>query len=458
LAIINDILDLSKIDANKLALEEIEFNLHHILDNLANLFTTKFKEKGLRYFSVVDPGVPARLSGDSLRLGQVLINLIGNALKFTETGEIVLRVGCPERSAEGAILQFSVRDTGIGLAREKMDALFAAFSQADSSTTRKYGGTGLGLSICKKLVAMMGGGIWVESVLGQGSTFFFTVRMAALSGEEETQARGTGPRGAHIPPPLAAPGTALPARQQPPTIFSGCLVLLAEDNHFNQMLAVEILTNRGMTVEVANNGKEAVAMAGPRFAAVLMDIQMPEMDGFEATRLIRQKEGCAGIPIIAMTAHAMEGYRERCLEGGMDDYVTKPFEPAELFAVLGRFIGTDPAATADGAAISAQVTAYLSDAYHWEAAMVDKMARQAKESLRAQLAAAEAALAAGDVEGVRRAAHTIKGNLRSLGLGQWGELAENMERLQPGPNEEPTTVYRSHFQELQYVLAPLVQL
>ncbi len=350
LAIINDILDLSKIDANKLVLEEIDFNLQAMLDNLANLFTTKFKEKGLRYFSVVEQGVPAWLIGDSLRLGQVLINLIGNALKFTEAGEIVLRVECPQRSAEGATLQFSVRDTGIGLAQEKMDVLFAAFSQADSSTTRRYGGTGLGLSICKKLVAMMGGGIWVESLPGQGSTFFFTVRMAALSGEEETLARRTEPHGASNPSRLAAPGIAPPSGQQPQKIFSGCLVLLAEDNHFNQMLAVEILSNRGMTVEVANNGKEAVAMAGPRFAAVLMDIQMPEMDGFEATRLIRHKEGCAGIPIIAMTAHAMEGYRERCLEGGMDDYVTKPFEPAELFAVLGRYLGTDQAATADGAA------------------------------------------------------------------------------------------------------------
>ncbi len=350
--------------------------------------------------------------------------------------------------------------------------LFAAFSQADSSTTRRYGGTGLGLSICKKLVAMMGGGIWVESLPGQGSTFFFTVRMAALSGEEETHARRTEPHGAPIPSRLAAPGIAPPSGQQSQKIFSGCLVLLAEDNHFNQMLAVEILSNRGMTVEVANNGKEAVAMAGPRFAAVLMDIQMPEMDGFEATRLIRHKEGCAGIPIIAMTAHAMEGYRERCLEGGMDDYVTKPFEPAELFSVLGRYLSTDQAATADGAArampmastgedgaaISAQVKAYLRDAYHWEAAMVDTMARQAKESLRAHVAAAEAALAAGDIEGLRRAAHTIKGNLRSLGLGQWGELAENMERLQPGTNEESAMVFLRHFQELQRELAPLLQL
>jgi CheY-like chemotaxis protein len=271
-----------------------------------------------------------------------------------------------------------------------------------------------------------------------------------------------------------APKLAAPTAPYAPKSFRGCKVLLVEDNRFNQLLAVELLEIRGLTVEVANNGKEAVAMAGPQFDALLMDIQMPEMDGFEATGLIRQQEGCAGIPIIAMTAHAMDGYREKCLAGGMDDYVTKPFEPEELFAVLSRFIGTDEEVTvaedpssssmasggADDAAIAlqVQVKAHLRNAYQLEAEMAGKMVRQATESLAEQLVVGDAALAGGDMDTFRRAAHTIKGMLRSLGLSQWGDLAERVEKFQPGPGEEPTTALLSHWQGLRTELAPLLRI
>ena len=485
LGIINDILDFSKIEAGKLEMEAVPFNLEEVLDNLASLITVKAHEKeGIEVLFCADPEAPRALVGDPLRLGQVLINLSNNAVKFTERGEIVVStelVGRGERTVE---IKFAVKDTGIGLTEEQKAKLFTSFSQADTSTTRKFGGTGLGLAISKRLVELMGGRIWVESAPGQGSTFCFTAAFGI--GSEDAPAR-------HSPPPdlrglrtlvvddnstsreilqgmlesfsfevtLAASGEeglaeleksapdrgydlvvmdwkmpgidgletarrikALAGLSRMPRIvlvtaygreeimrqaekmgldgflvkpvspsvmfdtimqafgqeaprelrtdaekgleeaaaetLSGANVLLVEDNEINQQVAMEILSGAGIRVTVAGNGQEALdRVRATAYDAVLMDIQMPVMDGHTATRRIRELEArgstleangssppasslkprAARLPIIAMTAHAMSGDHERSIAAGMDDHITKPIDPPRLFGTLAKWIG-----------------------------------------------------------------------------------------------------------------------
>ena len=347
LGIINDILDFSKIEAGKMDLESVDFSLDEVINNLAPLMTIKSQEKqSLEVLFDIAPNIPRFLKGDPLRLGQVLINLTYNAVKFTEEGEIVIAARLVKEKQDQVTLEFSVSDTGIGLSREQIDNLFKAFSQADTSTTRIYGGTGLGLAICKRLVEMMGGELRVASTPGQGSTFKFT----AVYGRSDQKK--------------------LPAKsktQNPDVLkhIQGARVLLVEDNEINQEVARELLEGAGLPVTVAANGRQAVrAVKENNFEAVLMDIQMPVMDGYEATRQIRnwekrlkaqsskskEKKSTNGIqssvfnpqsseiPIIAMTAHAMVEDRTRCLEAGMNDYVSKPIEPERLFLTLSNWI------------------------------------------------------------------------------------------------------------------------
>jgi CheY-like chemotaxis protein len=466
LGIINDILDFSKIEAGKLAMESVDFNLEEVLDNLATLVTVKTREKeNLEVLFALSPEVPRTLVGDPLRLGQVLTNLTNNAVKFTDSGEIVVSTELASQDQDWVTLKFSVSDTGIGLTPEQIGKLFQAFSQADSSTTRKYGGTGLGLTISKRLVDLMGGEIWVESLPGQGSTFFFTAtfglgtrkerkqlapaqalrglnvlvvddnvtsreilqEMLESFGFEVTQA-ASGPEGLaelekdspNQPYELVImdwkmPGmdgleasrlikhdsqlSKIPAiimvtnygREEimhqaekagldgflikpvsPSVLFNaimqalgeemagrspviggvadaeararitleGARILLVEDNDINLQVASEILTAVGVLVTPASNGQEAVqAVAANDFDAVLMDVQMPVMDGYEATRRIRQNPRFRALPIIAMTAHAMAGDREKSLAAGMDDHVTKPIDPEALFRTLETYVG-----------------------------------------------------------------------------------------------------------------------
>jgi PAS domain S-box-containing protein len=485
LGIINDILDFSKIEAGKLQMEAVAFNLDEVLDNLASLITVKAHEKeGLEVLFSTDPGVPRALVGDPLRVGQVLINLANNAVKFTERGEIVVSSVLEQAGEKTVEVKFAVRDTGIGLTEEQQGRLFESFSQADTSTTRKFGGTGLGLAISKRLVEMMGGRIWVESAPGQGSTFFFTAVFGI--GREESRTR-------HTPPPdlrglrtlvvddnptsreilqgmlesfsfdvtLSASGEeglaefeksrpgqgfdlvvmdwkmsgidgietarrikSLPGLNRPPRIIlvtaygreeimrqaekmgldgflikpvspsvmfdtimqafgqdapqelgtesvrklesaaserlAGASVLLVEDNEINQQVAMEILSDAGLKVTVANNGQEALDfIRSNTYAAVLMDVQMPVMDGYTATRKIRELEAgsakreagyssasasslkprASSLPIIAMTAHAMSGDHQKSLAAGMNDHITKPIDPVQLFGTLAKWIG-----------------------------------------------------------------------------------------------------------------------
>jgi len=325
LQIINDILDFSKIEAGRLELEQIEFRVRETIGETVEIFAESARSKGLELDCIVDSSVPAAVRGDPMRLRQVLINLLGNALKFTESGAVVLRVKSVDDPGQ---LRFEVTDTGIGIASEAQAQIFKEFSQADAFTTRKYGGTGLGLAICRQLVSLMGGEIGVHSAAGRGSTFWFEVRMqptAAASAAVGPASRRTiaGPRAAAVAPD------------------SGPMILVVEDNPVNREVAVGMLENLGCRIEAAADGRLALeALRVSTYAAVLMDCQMPVMDGFTAAAEIRRLElesGRGRVPIIALTANAMEGDRERCLAAGMDDFLSKPFTQLELAMLLERW-------------------------------------------------------------------------------------------------------------------------
>jgi len=322
LAILNDVLDLSKIEAGRMELESVPFSPRLLASECAHLFSPQAAQKHLELAVEVDTAVPSRLEGDPVRLRQILLNLLGNAIKFTAEGRIALRLALdPEQPGpEYVRLRWTVEDTGIGISEEKQTDIFEAFRQADSSTTRKYGGTGLGLSISSEIVKLMSGRIWVERRRGGGSVFHF-LTVFRRSSPEMPDSR-----------PVATLAQAIVDSSRPaPYPLS---ILLAEDNLVNQKLASRLLGKRGHTVTVAGNGTEAVALATTGdFDVILMDVHMPEMDGFEATRRIREA-GAAHVPIIAMTACAMAGDREKCLEAGMDDYLEKPVNGVRMFALI----------------------------------------------------------------------------------------------------------------------------
>ena len=555
LGIINDILDFSKIEAGKLEMESVEFRLEEVLDNVTSLIGLKAQEKGLELLFSLDADVPNELVGDPLRLGQVLLNLVSNAVKFTEEGEVVVAAERLAVEDNGITLKFSVRDTGIGLSTEQRARLFESFSQADGSTTRKYGGTGLGLAISKSLVEMMGGTIEVESALGRGSTFAFTVRlgrslvsrtktertlpdasrarvlvvddnatsrailkemlasfgfdatlcasgaegiaelraavaadlpyslvlmdwrMPAMNGVEAAQAiktdtnlaphprivlvtaygreevmqqaRATQLDGFLIKPinpsmlfdtlmnalgkeetaVVQSPGVARAAAHERAWLH-GSRVLLVEDNATNQEVALEILKAGAVDVAVAANGLEALAAVKEQvFDAVLMDVQMPEMDGLEATRAIRRQPRLRTLPIVAMTANAMAGDRDKCLEAGMNDYLSKPIDPDELFATLARWVRPaglpQDAATAPDRERRQETQTVASDPEFGSLAGFDVQAGMRRlggnRALYTRLLAdfvrdhgddAKAireALAAGDIGLAKRMTHTLKG-------------------------------------------------
>jgi len=468
LALINDILDFSKIEAGKLVLDPIEFRLRAQLDKTLGPLSLRASQKALELISRVHPDVPDIVVGDPMRLGQILINLIGNAIKFTERGEVALRVDKEAQSADGVVLHFAVRDTGIGIPKVKQEIIFEAFTQADNSTARQFGGTGLGLSISMNLVRMLGGRLWVESEEGQGSTFHFTVKLGLSSATIETaptaprelagltalvaddnatcravlhellthwglqvtavadareafaELRRAAQRGAPVAfavldytlpekDGLAAAAEikrdsvvsdtavillstpnhvglatnsreigvvaclskpvrqtellnalilargcrtqpSIPASQQRATAVAApsrkLRVLLAEDTPVNQKLAVRLLEKRGHTVTLVHDGHQAIAASdSERFDVILMDVQMPKLDGLRATAIIREREAARGTrtPIIAMTAHAMADDRERCLESGMDDYISKPLNAEKLFQLLESLTPGSPA-------------------------------------------------------------------------------------------------------------------
>jgi signal transduction histidine kinase/ActR/RegA family two-component response regulator len=324
LDLLNDILDFSKIEAGKLELDASPFELRPLLESTVAVVRLTAERKRLSIALDIAPDVPAVLVGDAGRLRQVLVNLLGNAVKFTEHGEVRLSVQATGRSGQRLALRFGVRDTGIGIAADKQDRIFGAFIQADGSTTRKFGGTGLGLAISSRLVALMGGTIAVDSTPGQGSLFHFAVELGVHSATLRDDDL-----------PASAPRAVATSR-------TGLHVLLAEDNEVNQRVAARFLERLGHRVTVACDGREALDLWRQQaFDLVLMDVQMPEMDGFEAVAAIRETETQgARIPVIALTAHAMSGDRERCLAAGMDGYLTKPVKLAQLVAAIDDVLPT----------------------------------------------------------------------------------------------------------------------
>jgi PAS domain S-box-containing protein len=561
LSVINDILDFSKIEAGKLDLDPIPFLLRDSLGDTVATLALRAEEKGLELATHILPDVPDALVGDPGRLRQVVVNLAGNAIKFTEQGEVIVRVETALQAEGDVVLHFSVRDTGIGIPPEKHRAIFEAFSQADSSTTRRFGGTGLGLTISSRLVRLMDGRIWVESEPGKGSIFHFTARFglhagpmphaaprepAALEGlrvlvvddnatnrrileemlknwrmrptladggeaglaaldrareegaafdlvlldammpgmdgftlaeairsrpdsvgatmmmlssagraEDAVRCRERGVS-AYLTKPVkqsdlldtimtalgesAAPApAAAPARTRLDGRGRGLHVLLAEDNAVNQMLAVRILQKWGCTAVVTGNGREALAaLQRERFDVVLMDVQMPQMGGFEATAAIRAAEEESGshLPIIAMTAHAMKGDRERCLEAGMDGYVSKPIHPEELLAAIETLVpaALEAPAAPDRAAAGGRDGEVLDPSrlvQHFEGDMelLQELIGMFMETYPPQLSELREAVGAQDGEKAEKVAHSLKGSLSNFTAGPAFEAAERLELL-----------------------------
>jgi len=557
LGIINDFLDFSKIEAGRLDMESIDFSLEDVLSNLATVTVSRAQDQDLEYLFDVPANVPQGLRGDPLRLGQVLINLVNNAIKFTPSGEIHLSVRLVGEEPGRVQLQFRVRDTGIGMTPEQAERLFQPFTQADGSTTRRFGGTGLGLSICKRLVEMMGGRIWVESREGVGSTFQFTcwlergevrtrnprvvpqaldglrvlvvddnpvardilvnafeglpmqvepaaggaealARLAAaappfhllltdwqmpgMSGTELAQkakallpqaprvilvtafgreevrsaAEAAGVDAFLLKPlnrsalvdalvELFAPEAAIAVAEELDGVphFSGARVLLTEDNETNQQIAAELLEAAGIEVEVAANGREAIdrleASPPGRHDLVFMDLQMPVMDGYEATRLLRADPRFAALPIVAMTAHAMREERDRCLAIGMNDHVAKPIEPPLLYALLRRWLpdklSTQPSPAPPRPAAAHRLVAAI-EGFDLVAArrrvtgneaLLLKLLRRFREEQPAAPEAIRRTLGQGDRGGAERLAHTLKGLCGNLGLARGQHLAGELE-------------------------------
>ncbi len=568
LTVINDILDFSKIEAGKLELDNTTFSLRDHLEETTKSFAVGAAAKGLELVCDFRPEVPSDVIGDPTRLRQVIVNLLGNAIKFTDRGEVVLHVEAEPQGDDNLLLHFAIQDTGIGISHDKQKLIFEAFAQADSSSRRKYGGTGLGLTISTRLVSMMGGKIWVESEPGQGSTFHFTsvfqmahknvprkerdsqvtlegihvlvvddnptnrrildrtllqwgmkatladsgwTALAALKKAKElgdpvklllldAQMPGMdgfslaakiqlnhdlpastvmmltsgGQRGdaarcrevgisAYLTKPvrqfelreaiLNVLGMKKNNEQEPKLVTRHSLregrrhlrILLAEDNAINRELAVRLLAKRGHTIVVAENGKQAVAaVESEEFDVVLMDVQMPEMDGFEATAAIRQAEQLSGkhMPIVAMTAHAMKGDRERCLAAGMDAYVSKPIQFEELLEVTESFSDSiaAPPSEADKTWERDVALARVGD----DETLLADLAKIFCEQSPRLLAAVQQAIAKKDVVDLKRAAHSLRSAIATFSAHEATSIAAKLEEFTSSDGfEVPSELYRS---------------
>ncbi|MCC2958504.1 CHASE domain-containing protein [Massilia sp. IC2-477] len=415
LGIINDILDFSKIEAGKLELATRSFMLDAVMRNVEQQLGQAAGAKGLGFDLEIAPELMRPLRGDPLRLEQVLLNFAGNAVKFSEHGRIGLRARLEHAFGPELLVRFEVQDCGIGIEPDKLDSLFTPFHQADPSATRRHGGTGLGLVISKQLAELMHGAVGVESSPGRGSTFWFTARL----GLEDGVAAGLG----------AAPAQHADGAMR----LDGCAVLLVEDNPFNQQVARELLAQAGAVVSVAGNGVEALeAMARERFDCVLMDVQMPVMDGLEATRRIRSDPRLAGTLVIAMTANAGVEDRARCLQAGMDEFLTKPVVPELLGATIARCLGRSTAPAPDLVAAPAPGSGAL-DFGALGASFGDDGERMRKyaylfvSTARNALDQLDALLLAGDMAGVAAVAHRIKSSARTVGAMGFAALCEELE-------------------------------
>ena len=404
LELLNDILDFSKIEAGRMELDAHEFDLNEIVTEIAQAMGVRAFQKRLVLLHNISSEVPARLIGDDGRLRQILINLIGNAIKFTHKGGVTIEVEVESETADQIMLHFKINDTGIGVASDMYESIFEAFTQAEPSTARRYGGTGLGLAICRDLVALMQGRIWVESQLGAGSTFHFTAAFGRTSGIS------IKPKSPRIEPVVTA--------------HASMRVLIVEDGHVNQLVGARMLEKRGHLVTLVSSGQEAIDLLKKEsFDAVLMDVHMPGINGYEATARIRRTEQDTDrhVPIIAMTANAMKGDRELCLASGMDDYISKPLRSAELFQVVEKFSRRPNSQESPQAGRNAapsplrpQVEAPAFDLAEFRESTGDeklmrKLVAIFAEDAQKYLRKAEKALAAGKAKPLYEAAHSLKG-------------------------------------------------
>jgi len=439
LDIINDVLDFSKIEAGRLRLEELTFDLHAFLRDMVATLNTLASQKGLALVCEAPEGPSLAVRGDPFRLRQVLTNLIGNAIKFTEQGSVRLSVTATDDGAEHMNVRFAVTDSGIGISRDKQKLIFDSFSQEDGSTTRRFGGTGLGLAISKELVDMMGGELSVDSQQGTGSEFSFTLHMRASSETDFSASARSLQRGMFKP-------------SDRPTVVRNMRgkVLLAEDNAVNQAVAVGLLASMGVEAVVAKNGSEAIEIfATQKFDAVLMDCQMPVIDGFEATEAIRKLEfenDAAATPIVALTANALVGDREKCMAAGMNDYLSKPFTGEQLSKVLSRYLADKDGAPAQEDSATLLQGADAANQEHFAMAVdpsvLDQLSAlqqtgtsdlvqrviEAYFSSSAELATQLAAsIDAADVDGVRSSAHALKSSSANVGATALAEMCKELE-------------------------------
>jgi signal transduction histidine kinase/CheY-like chemotaxis protein/HPt (histidine-containing phosphotransfer) domain-containing protein len=429
LAILNDILDLSKLDTGKLEFESVPFSVESVIDNTKSIVAQRAAEKGIRLSVEVDPELPKALVGDPSRIRQIVLNLASNAVKFTPSGEVVISARCVERSPNRATLRIAVKDSGIGIAPDRLGRLFSDFVQADASIHRQYGGTGLGLAICKRLVDQMGGEISVESVEGKGSTFAFRVALP-LADVTELEQRGA-------PDAVAGFDTLLAQLGRP------LRVLIAEDNATNQFVVTRMLREYAVDLRIAGNGIEAVMAAKQGdFDVIFMDMRMPEMDGLEATRAIRARGGAlAALPIIALTANAFADDMKACRDAGMNDFVAKPIRKKLLLERLARIAQgaiaskaehADPAPAAQPAAappkdglIDRSVVAQLCEEIGTEGAV--EILRVFLDETRERLALMKTLSDAGDRAAIEVEAHTLKGAAGAMGFERVAELAKTLE-------------------------------
>jgi len=459
LTIINDILDFSKLEAGKVVIETIDFDLDTLLSETASLLQSRAQEKNLSVVRVVPPGFPIFLRGDPTRLQQVLLNLLGNAIKFTESGGVSLEAGILDKTETHARFRLSVRDTGIGIREERLDSIFESFTQADSSTTRRYGGTGLGLTICRQLVELMDGKIGVESEEGKGSCFWIELTLPLqLSCALKIVSR---------------PFTTAQISMKTEENTLNFRVLVAEDNSVNQKVAHRILTRLGCTVTLVENGRLALeALAHETYHMILMDCQMPEMDGYAATRELRRREAETGnhTLVVAMTANAMVGDRERCLASGMDDYLSKPVQQGEMAAMFRRWdvslrlaSGQTFGQGKDKEEFGMTMTHSVKGIVDWLYSSLGDDEEFVQEVLEEFLGTAPdlisrigSAVAQGDAQALKAEAHALKGSCRTIGAVELATLLAELELAGKSgdiaPTQELSTRLTNEFTRLRFNL------